>query len=199
MEENNNVNIEQEQNTEVVETEGKESNQEVDTNKEVKTFSQEEVNKMIQERLERASKKADAEKEEAKKLAKMSADEKAKYENDKLLAELAELKADKSKRELQDTALGMLEEKGLGREALELLNYTDADKCKESIDKVYSIFNSLVEKAVDARLVNNTTPKIKEGAIAPNASKMNISKMGYPELMKLKQENPDLYNQLKNR
>ena len=47
---------------------------------EVKTFTQEDVNKIVEQRLAKEKKRAEQEKAEAEKLAQMNADEKAKYE-----------------------------------------------------------------------------------------------------------------------
>lgn len=153
--ENNDVEVKEE-----VETTDKESNQVEETNKE-KTFTQADVDKMIKDRLAREQKKALAEQEEAKKLAKMNADEKAKYEKDKLLEELNELKAEKSKRELKDTALGMLNEKGVDSSLIDFLDYTDADSCKASIDKLSEAWNKAIEKAINSKIKTNTVPKMK--------------------------------------
>ena len=58
----------------------------------VKMYTQEEVEKMMKDRVAREKKAAEEALEEAKKLAKMNEDEKAKYELEKLQSELAEYK-----------------------------------------------------------------------------------------------------------
>ena len=140
--ENNNV-MEQVNNIEEVATNDKESNHEVDNKQEkteekaeVKKFTQEEVNEIIKDRLARERQKAEKQQEEAKKLAKMNADEKAKYEHDKLLEELNQLKAEKSRRELQDTARDMLKEKNIDTDLLAFLDYTDEETSKARIEKL---------------------------------------------------------------
>ena len=79
---------------------------------EVKTFTQEEVDKIIEKRLAKERKKAEDEKKEAEKLAQMNADEKAKYELEKRIKELEGREAELSKKELQNTSLDILVEKG---------------------------------------------------------------------------------------
>lgn len=58
----------------------------------VKTYTQEELEKIVKERVAREKKATEEAVEEAKKLAKMNEEEKAKYELEKLQSELAEYK-----------------------------------------------------------------------------------------------------------
>ena len=58
----------------------------------VKTYTQEELEKIVKDRVAREKKATEEAVEEAKKLAKMNEDEKAKYELEKLQSELAEYK-----------------------------------------------------------------------------------------------------------
>ena len=206
MEQENNVNIEQSEvnNTEVAE-QSKESNdvQATENNKaektehkasEAKTFTHEEVDKIIKERLAREKAKSEKEQEEAKKLAKMNAEEKAKYEHDKLVEELNQLKAEKSKRELQDTARGLLQEKNIDIDLLEFLDYTDAESCKASIDKLSTAWNKAIEKAVNDRIKTNTVPKMANNN--NTITKEQFNKMNYQQKLELYNKNKDLYDKL---
>ena len=201
MEQENNVNIEQStvNNTEVAE-QSKESNnveatKETKTEKaEVKTFTQEQVNEMIKERLAREKAKAEQQQEEAKKLAKMNAEDKAKYEHDKLVEELNQLKAEKSKRELQDTARGLLQEKNIDTDLLEFLDYTNAETCKASIDKLSTAWNKAIEKAVNERIKTNTVPKMANNN--NTITKEQFNKMNYQQKLELYNKNKDLYDKL---
>lgn len=131
--------------------------------KEGKTFSQEEVDRMISERLSRQQKKFEAEKEEAEKLAKMNAEQKAKYEAKKREDELAARETAVMKRELKATAYDILAEKNLPRQLAEILDYSNADACNASIDAVAKAFNEAVTSAVDERLKSNSTPAYSGG------------------------------------
>ena len=201
MEQENNVNIEQStvNNTEVAE-QSKESNnveatKETKTEKtEAKTFTQEQVNEMIKERLAREKAKAEQQQEEAKKLAKMNAEDKAKYEHDKLVEELNQLKAEKNKRELQDTARGLLQEKNIDTDLLEFLDYTDAETCKASIDKLSTAWNKAIEKAVNDRIKTNTVPKMASNI--NTITKEQFNKMNYQQKLELYNKNKDLYDKL---
>ena len=202
MEQENNVNIEQStvNNTEVAE-QSKESNNveatketKTEAKTEVKTFTQEQVNEMIKERLAREKAKAEQQQEEAKKLAKMNAEDKAKYEHDKLVEELNQLKAEKNKRELQDTARGLLQEKNIDTDLLEFLDYTDAETCKASIDKLSKAWNKAIEKAVNDRIKTNTVPKMASNN--NTITKEQFNKMNYQQKLELYNKNKDLYDKL---
>lgn len=202
MEQENNVNIEQStvNNTEVAE-QSKESNDVQATQEkadiktsEAKVFTQEEVDKIIKDRLARERVKAEKEQEEAKKLAKMNAEEKAKYEHDKLVEELNQLKAEKSRRELQDTARGLLQEKNIDTDLLPFLDYTDAETCKASIDKLSSAWNKAIEKAVNERIKTNTVPKMANNT--NTITKEQFNKMNYQQKLELYNKNKDLYDKL---
>lgn len=106
-------------------------------------------------------------KSEAKKLAKMNADEKAKYEQDKRLAELDKREQEITARELKAEALITLGEKGLPKELADVLNYKDADSCKASIESVATAFKSAVEKAVNDKLRGTEIPKSNSSTNAP--------------------------------
>lgn len=130
-----------------------------------KTFTQEEVDKIVADRLARQAKQSEkkftqkevdtlvAEKiSEAEKLAKMNAEQKQKYAQEKLEKELAEREAAINKRELTATAKDILASKGLPTELADIVDTTDADKCTASIESIEKAFASAVQKAVNERL-----------------------------------------------
>ena len=151
----------------------KESNQESE-----KTFTQSELDSIIEKRLARERAKLEKEYktkinegitsglDEAKKLEKMTAQEKAEYEFNKRLADLEAREKEYNLRELKQTALGILNEKGFDIESAKsistILDYTDADKCKASIDNIDKLITGLVEKGVNAKIKTNKTPAQKE-------------------------------------
>ena len=105
-------------------------------------------------------KKLDAEKTEAEKMASMNAKEQEDYKRKKREEALAEREREITTRELKATAYETLTEKGLPKELAEILNYTDADQCKASIDVVEKTFNSALTKAVNEKLKGTAhTPK----------------------------------------
>ncbi len=136
-----------------------------------KTFSQDDVNRILGERLSQAQAKwekdlqakLEAAKTEAEKLAKMNADQKAEYEKQKREdalkkreETLQQRERDISLRELRATALGTLAEKGMPEQLADLLNYTDAESTSKSIETVEKIFRTAVEAGVNERLKGNT-------------------------------------------
>lgn len=134
--------------------------------KEEKLFTQDDVNKIVQDRLAKEKIKNEKAQEEAKKLAKMNADEKAKYELEKKEADFARREAELNKRELTATAKDILAEKGLPNNLHTILNYESADTVNESIKVVEKAIQKAVEKAVEERLKGNAPKKsigISEG------------------------------------
>lgn len=127
--------------------------------KEEKTFTQEEVNKIIQERLAKEKAKNDKAQEEAKKLAKMNAEEKAKYEIEKAQSELKKREEEVTRRELTAEAKSILSEKGLSTDLFSLLNYESAETVQESIKVLETAIQKATEKAVEDRLKGNAPKK----------------------------------------
>lgn len=109
--------------------------------------------------------KLEAAKTEAEKMAAMNEKQKADYERDKRIKALEQREREITTRELKATAYETLAEKGLPKELVEILNYTDADQCRASIDTVEKAFNSAVANAVNEKLKGTTqTPKKGDGA-----------------------------------
>lgn len=133
-----------------------EKNEEQDDDQQVKTFTQEEVDRIIQGRLakERKSweKHLEEQKTEAEKLANMSEKEKKAYQEKKRVEDLDAREAEITRRELTAQAKIQLADKGIPTELAEILNFKDADSCKKSIETVEKAFQQAVEKAVDEKL-----------------------------------------------
>ena len=159
-------------------TESEDNSDDKESNQPEKTFTQSELDSIIEKRLARERAKLEKEYktkinegitsglDEAKKLEKMTAQEKAEYEFNKRLADLEAREKEYNLRELKQTALSILNEKGFDIESAKsistLLDYTDADKCKASIDNIDKLINGLVEKGVNAKIKTNKTPAQKE-------------------------------------
>ena len=159
-------------------TESEDNSDDKESNQDEKTFTQSELDSIIEKRLARERAKLEKEYktkinegitsglDEAKKLEKMTAQEKAEYEFNKRLADLEAREKEYNLRELKQTALGILNEKGFDIESAKsistILDYTDADKCKASIDNIDKLINGLVEKGVNAKIKTNKTPAQKE-------------------------------------
>ena len=123
---------------------------------ETKTFTQEELDKIVQGRIAKErkawEKHLEDEKTEAQKLETMSEKEKKKYQEEKRIKELDDREAAITRRELTAQAKVQLADKGIPTELAEILNLTDAKSCKKSIEIVEKAFQSAVEKAVEEKI-----------------------------------------------
>lgn len=128
-----------------------------------KTFTQADVDKMISERLARQQKKFDAEKEEAAKLAKMNADQKAEYAAKKREEELTAREKAIQEKELYFTAKDILKDNNLPTELVDCLNLTSAETCNKSIETIKKAWTTALSAAVDARLKSNNPPAYSGG------------------------------------
>lgn len=130
---------------------------------------------------------------EAEKLSKMNKEEKERYMQQKYEKELNDREAAITRRELAAEAKNTLAEKKLPVELSEVLNYTDAESCKKSIESLEIAFSAAVEKAVEEKLKGGNPPrKAPEDVV----TKEQFTKMGYAERLNLKTTSPDLYKQL---
>lgn len=119
----------------------------------------------------------EAEKTEAEKMAKMSADQKAQYEREKKEGELSKREAEITKRELTATAKEQLAEKGLPTSLASILNYTNAEECAASIEAVEKALQEAVEKAVNDRLKGGKPPKKAAGEGGNNLEEQVLKAM----------------------
>ena len=126
------------------------------SNKEYQAEFDRRVNKATSTAVNNAKEKweliADERVSEAEKLARMTSAERDRYKMQKREKDLAAREKEITRKELQATAKVALAEKELPTELSELLNYTDARACNESIDAVERAFQSAVAKAVNDRL-----------------------------------------------
>ena len=134
-----------------------------ETKQEVKTFTQEEVDEIVKKRLAKEKQKAEDEKKEAERLAKMTEQERLEEEYKKKQADLDARIKELDKKEMQNTSLDILVEKGYSpstsKQLLAFLDYSDAEACKSSIDTLDSILKKCIETEVNA--------KIKGGSVTP--------------------------------
>jgi hypothetical protein len=96
---------------------------------------------------------------EADRLAKMTAQEKREYLNEKKEKELAAREAEMNKKELMAEAKNTLTEKKLPLGLAEVLDYSDADACNKSITAIEKAFQEAVKTAVEERLKGDAPPR----------------------------------------
>ena len=162
-----------------------------------KTFTQDELNAIIDKRLARERADADAKIKaavtEAQKLAKMNAEERLEHERKAREAALKEREAEITKRELRAEAKSQLSDKGLPVELAEVLPYTDADTTNAALAAVEKVFRAAVEKGVNERLKGNP-PKV--GQPAQGTTIAEPEKLTYAQRAELYQKDPSQYKKL---
>lgn len=109
---------------------------------------------------------------EAEKLSKMTKDEKTQYQLSKKEKELLDRENELNKKELMSTAKVQLSEVGISTELAQLLDYSDAESCKKSIENLTKAFNSAVEKAVESKLKGGTVMEKANNEVESEAEKL---------------------------
>ena len=165
--------------------------------KEVKTFTQDEVDKMISKRLQRERKdieaKIEAERKEAEELAKLSEQEKQKKLFEKQVREFEETKkAFEAERLLNETSK-QLASKNLPIEFAEMLKGEDAESTFNNINVFEAKFNEALEKMVTERL-RGATPKV--ATTSNGITKEEFKKMSLAQQAELARKDKDLYLEL---
>ena len=164
----------------------------------VKTYTQEEVEQMMKERVAREKRAADEAIKEAEKLAKMNADQKREYELEKLQSELAEYKKKDAFNGLSKEASKMLSEHNIHAddELLAFVVKDDAEATKLAVDSFVALVNSKVTDGVKQAL-SGTPPKASATTAGGAKNPFSKDTFNLTEQAKLLKENPELYKQLK--
>ena len=171
------------------------------TNDTVKTFTLEEVQKMIQsetdkrvtQALKTAELKNNKKVKEAEKLATMSATEKYEYELQQREQAIADKERELTLAENKAAAASILADKGISATLVYLVVTDDADTMHENIDKLDKAFKASVKAEVEKRLASNAP---KSSVSNDNITKETFSKMSLKDAQNLYKTNPDLYKKL---
>ena len=143
-------------------------------------YYQSEFDKKIAKALETArtkwEKEAEEKRTEAEKLAKMNAEEKHKYELDKLAKERDEATSRLNAYELKEQAIKIANEKELPISLLNVIDYTkeNAESIKTKIDEIEVVYKQAIQSGINDRMKEKTprtvvdTPTVK-GSV-PRAS-----------------------------
>ena len=171
------------------------------TQPDVKTFTQEEMDKIIAKRLARERKdieaKIEAERKEAEELAKLSEAEKQKKLFEKQVKEFEETKRAFEAEKLLNETSKQLASRNLPVEFAEMLKADDAESTYENIKLFEEKFNAALERMVNDRL-RGVTPKVATGAAPKGITKEEFKKMNLKERFALRDKDPELYEQLTN-
>ena len=168
---------------------------------ETKTYTQEEVLKLLQSETDKRVNQALATQqkkyEKQLSLSKLDGDERAKAEKDNRIAELEEQLAqftiERNKSELKS----VLASRGLSAEFADIIAINDDIEASQSnIDKLDKLFKAAVKAEVEKRLAGNA-PK-GNGSSSAELTKESAKKMSMAEMAQLQASNPELYNKLFN-
>ena len=186
--ENNNVNNE---------TENVDVHDEVpaEPQKQEKLFTQEEVNNIIEKRLNKEKSKWKNEVDQAKRLAEMSAEERAKEEFRMQKAAFEKERAEFERERLLIQTQKELTAKNVPIEFAEMLVKGDAESTKEAIDNFANLYAQSVEKGVSNKL-KGRPPKTKQTPNTDGLDRASFMKLSLAEQQKMARENPDRYKEL---
>lgn len=183
-----------------MDTENMETNvSEEETQEEQKTYTQEEVQRLLQSETDRRVSQALATQqkkyEKQLSLSKLDDNERAKAEKDNRIAELEEqlaaFQVERNRSELKS----VLSSRGLSAEFADIISINDNIETSQSnIDKLDKLFKAAVKAEVERRLAGNA-PKGNSGAAA-EITKANLKKMSMAELNKLAETQPELFSKL---
>ena len=190
MDENTNINV----NGEAVENT-------TSTNEETKTFTQEEVLKLLQQegdrRVSEALKKAQKKHDKELSLSRLDGDEREKAEKDNKIAELeeklAQYEIEKNKSELKS----VLASRGLSAEFADIILISDDIQASQAnIDKLDRLFKKAVQIEVEKRLAGNA-PK-GNAATSTELTRETAKKLSLAEMNALAEREPEKFNKLYN-
>ncbi len=170
---------------------------EVESTEEIKTYTQDEVLKLLQSETDKrvnqalATQKKKYEKQLS--LSKLDGDERAKAEKDNRIAELeeqlAQFQIERNRSELKS----VLSSRGLSAEFADIILINDdIETSQANIDKLDKLFKAAVKAEVEKRLAGNA-PKGNATSVSEPTS---LKGMGAAARQALYDSNPDLYNKL---
>ena len=171
------------------------------TENEEKTYTQEEVLKLLQsetdKRVSQALKTQQKKFEKQLSLSKLDDDERAKAEKDNRIAELeeqlAQFQIERNKSELKS----VLSSRGLSAEFADIIAINDdIEASQANIDRLDKLFKSAVKAEVEKRLAGNA-PKMGIGDGANEITHERFKKMSLTERNQLYRDNRELYDKLK--
>lgn len=166
-----------------------------------KTYTQEEVDALLQQEGDRRismyqkkMEKQTAEKlAEAQKLAKMNEEQKYIYELEQREKAITEKENALALAENKNICAKILAEKGIPVDFVDfVVTSPDADVMNNNINIIDRAFKKAVKAEVEKRLASNAPKKALDGL---GMTKEQFSKLDYTQLVKLKNENPELYEQ----
>lgn len=174
------------------------------TGTETKTYTQEEVDKMLQSEVDRRitsalkkqAKSNEAKIKEAQKLAQMNESEKFQYELEQREKAIEEKEKALALAENKNEASKILADKGLSLSLVDFVIAEDAETMNSNIRLLEKAFKDSVKREVEKRL-GSSAPK-KNLPPDETITKEQAKKMGIRERQQLLMNNPELFAQLFN-
>ena len=166
------------------------------SDKDVKTYTQEEVLKLIQSEADKRVNQALATQqkkyEKQLSLSKLDGDERAKAEKDNRIAELeeqlAQFQIERNKSELKS----VLSSRGLSAEFADIILINDdIEASQANIDKLDKLFKAAVKSEVEKRLAGNA-PRGNGNSLA-EITKESVQKMSIAQLQELEKTQPEVF------
>ena len=167
------------------------------TEETVKTYTEEEVNALLQsygdKRVTAALAKQKKQYEKQLSLSKLDDNEREKAEKDNRIAELEEIVAQMNIAQNKSELKSVLASRGLSAEFADIITITDdIEASQANIDKLDKLFKAAVKAEVEKRLAG-TTPK-GNGSAPAEMTKDQFFKLPLSQQNKIALENPELFN-----
>lgn len=165
------------------------------------TYTQEEVERLLQQegdrRVTAALKKAEAKRtadvREAQKLATMNEDEKARYEVERRQKELDEREARIALLENTAEATKILSEKGLPPALVDLVVAADADDMMARINLLDKWMKEGIKAGVERQLASASP---RAASVSEGMTRAEFSKLSIARQQELYRQNPELYQKM---
>lgn len=162
-----------------------------------KKYTDADVNEIINKKFAKWKSEQEAKENEAKKLAKMNADEKQKYQLDQREQELANREQAIARKELTAEAKSMLSERGLPVELVGVIDLTSAETVTDSVASIQKSWEEAVQKGIADR-TKGSAPIKTAPQQSTELTKAQFYRMSHAEKANLKQTNPELYDSFLN-
>lgn len=159
-----------------------------------KLFTQEEVNNIVEKRLNKEKNKWKNEVDQAKRLAEMSAEDRAREQFKIEKAEFERQRAEFERERLLVQTQRELSTKNIPVEFADMLVKDDAESTKAAIDNFAALYNQSVEKGVSNKM-KGRPPKTKQTS-SDGLDRAAFMKLSLAEQQKMAKENPERYKEL---
>lgn len=159
-------------------------------------YTDEDVNAIVDKKFAKWQKDLEAKKQEAEKLAKMNAEQKALHEKEQLEKRIAEYEKKENIREMEKEARKMLSEQKIPITD-DIVSYfvsEDAESTKKGVEALTAYVNNLQEQWEIARNTGKTPKKVAGNTQTVTVEQFNA--MTYSEKAELARNNPEEFNKI---